>query len=460
MELPPTRIAAVMASVRARINARSYVPGMRLPSVRAQAKALQVSVSTVVEAYARLVAEGVISSRPGAGFHVNGPVAPLALSGIDPPRDRQVDPLWLARQSLEHDARVLKPGCGWLPEDWMYVEGIRRGLRSAARASATSLADYASPLGLPPLRQLLARRLAGQGVDAAPEQILLAESGSHAIDLICRFLLQPGDTVLVDDPCYFNFLALLKAHRVQVVGIPYTPNGPDVGAFGAALQAHSPRLYITNSGLHNPTGAVLSPVTAHRVLTLAEGSDLVIVEDDLFADFEHSPAPRLAAFDGLSRVIQIGSFSKTLSAAVRCGFIAARPEWIDALADLKIATSFGGGRLAADILLTALTDSGYRRHVETVRTRLATAREVTLDRLATLGIQPWIVPQAGMLLWCRLPDGLDAAAIAQRSLADGVVLAPGNAFSPSLGAPGFLRFNAAQAQDTRVFEVLARAMRE
>lgn len=163
MDLPPTRIAAVMASVRARINARSYVPGMRLPSVRAQAKALQVSVSTVVEAYARLVAEGVISSRPGAGFHVNGPVAPLALSGIDPPRDRQVDPLWLARQSLEHDARVLKPGCGWLPEDWMYVEGIRRGLRSAARASATSLADYASPLGLPPLRQLLARRLAGQG---------------------------------------------------------------------------------------------------------------------------------------------------------------------------------------------------------------------------------------------------------------------------------------------------------
>lgn len=296
-------------------------------------------------------------------------------------------------------------------------------------------------------------------MDAAPEQILLAESGSHAIDLICRFLLQPGDTVLVDDPCYFNFLALLKAHRVQVVGIPYTPNGPDVGVFGAALQAHSPRLYITNSGLHNPTGAVLSPVTAHRLLTLAEGSDLVIVEDDLFADFEHSPAPRLAAFDGLSRVIQIGSFSKTLSAAVRCGFIAARPEWIDALADLKIATSFGGGRLAADILLTALTDSGYRRHVETVRTRLAAARDVTLDRLATLGIQPWIVPQAGMLLWCRLPDGLDAAAIAQRSLADGVVLAPGNAFSPSLGATGFLRFNAAQAQDTRVFEVLARAMR-
>lgn len=459
MRLTPTRIDTVMGTVRDRISARSYVPGMRLPSVRAQAKAMQVSVSTVVEAYARLTAEGLINARPGSGFHVCGPVAPLALAGIDPPRDRQVDPLWLARQSLEPDASLLKPGCGWLPEDWMYVEGIRRGLRSAARAPASALADYATPLGLPPLRQLLARRLAGHGVEVVPEQIMLTESGSHAVDLICRFLLQPGDTVLVDDPCYFNFLALLKAHRVQVVGIPYTPNGPDVEAFGAALQAHAPRLYITNSGIHNPTGAVLSPVTAHQLLKRADNSDLVIIEDDLFADFEHSPAPRLAAFDGLSRVIQVGSFSKTLSASVRCGYIAARPDWIDSLADLKIATSFGGGRLAADILLTALTDSGYRRHVETVRTRLATARDATLARLATLGITPWVVPQAGMLLWCRLPDGLDAATIARRCLADGVVLAPGNAFSPSLNATGFLRFNAAQAQDRRVFDVLARAMR-
>lgn len=458
MTFPTTRIEAVMASVRARLNDRSWLPGARLPSVRAQAKTLQVSVSTVVEAYERLAAEGLIQSRPGSGFYAAGPVAPLALAEMGPPRDRQVDPLWLARQSLDPEAGVLKPGSGWLPSDWMYVEGIRRGLRSAARASSTALADYASPLGLPPLRQLLSRRLAGHAVEAAPEQIMLTESGSHAVDLICRFLLEPGDTVLIDDPCYFNFLALLKAHRVQVVGVPYTPNGPDVEAFAAALQAHAPRLYITNSGIHNPTGATLSPATAHRLLSLADSSDLIIVEDDLFADFEHTPAPRLAAFDGLSRVIQVGSFSKTLSASVRCGYIAARHDWIDGLSDLKIATSFGGGRLAADILHAALTDSGYRRHLEHVRVRLTVARELTLARLAPLGITPWTVPQAGMLLWCRLPEGLDAAAIARRCLAEGVMLAPGNAFSPSLRAAGFLRFNAAQAQDARVFEVLAKAM--
>jgi DNA-binding transcriptional MocR family regulator len=455
---PPTRIETVMAAIRARIASRACLPGSRLPSVRAQAKAMAVSVSTVVEAYDRLVAEGSITSRPGSGFYVAGPIAPLALAQLGPPRDRDVDPLWVSRQSLEADPAVLKPGCGWLPASWMYEAGMRKALRAAARADVSSLADYATPLGHPALRQLLARRLAQQGIDVPASQVMLAESGTQAVDLICRFLLQPGDTVLVDDPCYFNFHALLKAHRVTAVGVPYTPTGPDLDAFAAALQAHAPRLYITNAGIHNPTGATLSPVTAHRLLKLAEASDLVIVEDDIFADFEETAAPRLAAYDGLARVIQIGSFSKTISAALRCGYIAARADWIESLADLKLATSFGGGRLAADILYTALTDSGYRKHMEAVRRRLAQARSTTLLRLGAIGITPWLVPQAGMFLWCALPDGNDAAALARACLADGVVLAPGNAFSLSLRAGGFLRFNAAQAGDPRVMDVLARAM--
>ena len=272
---------------------------------------MQVSVSTVVEAYERLAAEGVIASRPGSGFYVAGPAAPLTLTQIGPKLDRDVDPLWVSRQALEADDAVLKPGCGWLPASWLYETGVRRALRALARADVLDLSEYATPLGHPALRQFLSRRLAGTGIEAPPEQIMLTESGTQAIDLICRFLLEPGDTVLVDDPCYFNFHALLKAHRAQVVGVPCTPTGPDLESFAAVLREHSPRLYITNSGVHNPTGATLSAVTAHRLLKLADDSDLVIVEDDIFADFELSPAPRLAAFDDLSRVIHIGSFSKT-----------------------------------------------------------------------------------------------------------------------------------------------------
>lgn len=300
--------------------------------------------------------------------------------------------------------------------------------------------------------------MAATGIEAAPEQIMLTDSGTQAIDLICRFLLEPGDTVLVDDPCYFNFHALLKAHRAKAVGVPYTPNGPDVAAFEVALREHAPRLYITNSAIHNPTGATLSPVTAHRLLKLIDGTGMVIVEDDIFADFEAAPAPRLAAFDGLDRVIHIGSFSKTVSASLRCGYVAARPDWIDSLVDLKIATTFGNGQLAACVLLAALTHSGYRRHMEEVRHRLAEAMDKTLARLRAIGIQPWLVPAAGMFVWCRLPDGVDAADIARSCLKEGVVLAPGNAFSQSRSASGFLRFNVSQSGDGRIFQVLSRAL--
>ena len=454
-----TRIDAVMGEIKSRIASRTYTPGARIPSVRAMARALQLSVSTVLEAYERLMAEGLLNSRPGSGFYVAGPVAPLVLTELAPRLDREVDPLWISRQSLETASDAMKPGCGWLPAAWMYEAGMRKALRTLARSDTVKLTDYASPLGHPPLRQFLSRRLAGTGIEALADHIMLTESGTHAIDLICRFLLQPGDTVLVDDPCYFNFHALLKAHRVNIVSVPYTPAGPDIEAFGAALREHAPRLYITNAGIHNPTGASLSPVTAHRLLKLADSSSLVIVEDEIFADFEATPAPRLAAFDGLSRVIQIGSFSKTISASIRCGYIAARGEWIESLVDLKIATTFGGGRLGADIIYQAITHSGYRKHMEGVRQRLAQAMTTTVARLRALGIEPWITPQAGMYVWCQLPHGKDAATLAKACLSEGVVLAPGNAFSQAGTAGDFLRFNVAQCADDRIWDVLARALR-
>ncbi|SEB48437.1 DNA-binding transcriptional regulator, MocR family, contains an aminotransferase domain [Nitratireductor aquibiodomus] len=454
-----TRLEGVMSAIRGRIANRTLTPGAKLPSIRSCARSMGVSKSTVVEAYDRLAAEGVIRSRPGAGFFVTAPLAPLALAEIGPALDREVDPLWISRQALASGSRMAMPGCGWLPASWMPVEAMRRALRRLSRADAAVLADYGEPLGSPSLRTLLARRMAGHGIEASPGQVMLTDSGTQAIDLLCRFLLKPGDTVLVDDPCYFNFHALLRAHQVKIVGVPYTPSGPDVARFAEALDRHSPRLYITNSALHNPTGAVLSPAVAHRLLLLAEKADLTIVEDDIFADFEVEPAPRLAAFDGFARVVYIGSFSKSLSASMRCGFVAAPRGWIDGLTDLRIATCFGGPSMAAELVLALLGDGSYRRHMETVRQRLSASRETVGHRLKMLGIEPWIEPRAGMFLWCRLPDGLDASAIARHALEHDVVLAPGNAFSLSGSARGFLRFNAAQCDDKRIFLVLEKVMR-
>lgn len=449
-----TRVAAVMTSVRQRIATRTLKRGDKLPSIRATANAAGVSISTVVEAYDRLAAEGIIQSRPGSGFYVAGQSIPLSLAVSGARSNREVDPLWVSRQSLEAPEHVMRPGCGWLPESWFPQASLRSALRALSRADDATLAEYATPLGLPALRELLARRMGERGIYVSPDHILLTESGTQSIDLLCRFLIEPGDTILVDDPCYFNFHALLRAHRASVVSVPYTPSGPDVASFAKIVSESRPRVYITNSGLHNPTGAALSPVTAHQLLKIAADADVTIIEDDIFADFEHTSAPRLAAFDGFERVVHIGSFSKTLSASVRCGFIAAKADWIDGLTDLKIATSFGGGRLGAEIIFHALRDGAYRKHMERLRQRLSAARRDVARRLKSVGIEPWLEPEAGMFLWCKLPEGIDAAQLAHAALAENIILAPGNVFSLSQSARGFMRFNVSQSQDKRVFDFL------
>lgn len=164
---------------------------------------------------------------------------------------------------------MLKLGCGWLPGDWMPNAAIRRAVRGLTWADSATLASHGSTRGSLSLRRFLGRQFAVERTNAGADQVLVTASGTQAIDLICHLLPRPGDTVLVDAPYYFDFQALLRAHWARPVGVPYTPTGPDLPLFEGALAAHRPRLYITNSALHNPTGATLSPQTAHRLLNAA-----------------------------------------------------------------------------------------------------------------------------------------------------------------------------------------------
>lgn len=455
----PTKVGFVMDDIRSRIAARVLCAGDRLPSVRASAAGFAVSPATVVEAYDRLVAEGVIEAVARSGFFVSRlAAAPQSPAARAPHRAHAVDPFWISRQSLDVTQARDKPGCGWLPSDWMPQRALQKALRDISR-EPDLFVQYGTTAGDPALRRQIAMRFAAEGLACDPDRILLAQSGSQALDLICRLLLKPGDTVLLDDPCYFNYQALVAAHAVRAVSIPFGATGPDPEQFEAVVTAERPRLYITNSHLHNPTGSSLSLVTAHRLPGIAAQHGMVIVEDDIFADFAPG-TPTMAALDGLSGVIRIGSFSKTLSAALRCGYIAARPEWIEALCDLQLATGFGGpGPLAAGAISRVLAGGGYRRHMEDLRRKLAGAREDLTRRLAPLGIEAQGNPGGGFTLWCRLPDGIDSAELAQGCLEQGVVLAPGNAFSPAQNAAAFIRCNVAQTSD-HALRVIEQALRE
>ena len=143
-----TRTGDVMAAIRARVASRALVTGDRLPSIRSFATTLGVSPSTVVEAYDRLAADGLIRARRGSGFYVaRTGLPPLALVETGAARDRAVDPFWVSRQSLDADPAAMKPGCGWLPADWMPHAALRRAVRTLARTEDAVLTDYGSTRG-------------------------------------------------------------------------------------------------------------------------------------------------------------------------------------------------------------------------------------------------------------------------------------------------------------------------
>ncbi len=459
-----TKIENLMQQINTQIEQKIWLAGTRIPSVRQYAASMQCSVSTVVEAYARLVSLGILQSRPGAGYFVSASSSmhKAVLNELNDPAlaySREVDPLWISRQSLEAPQNMLKPGCGWLPAAWMPEQTMRKALKQAAKADLNVLFEYAVPHGHIGLRRYIARKCENYDVTINLKQILLTDSATHAIDLLFRHFLKPSDTVLIDDPCYFNFKALIKAHGLNFIAVPFGSHGPDIAFFRAALK-HQPKMYLTNSGIHNPTGAVLSLQNAFHIAKLAEKSGLIIVEDEIFYDFEDQPAPRYLTLLGVKQVVQIGSFTKTLSAAVRCGYVIAEEQTIENLINLSIATHFNTGHLNAEIIYQALTGSGYQRHIDHLKKQLHKALIETIKQLALIDIYPEHMPTAGLFLWCRLPKGIDAAELSKRCLEKGVILAPGNSFSQADNAHQFMRFNVAQCMNKRIFDCLSQTITE
>lgn len=454
-------VERVMGIIRGRITAMSLAPGARLPSIRRLAETMNVSKSTVVEAYDRLVAEGIIQSRRGAGFYVSERARqPFSLAAHTPHKERQIDPFWVMRQSLEANEATLKPGCGWLPDAWLPQDAIRRAMRMVARDETSNLATYGEPLGFRPMRQHLAHRLGEQGIDVSSGEILLADSGTQALDLICRYLLQPGDTVLVDDPCYFNFQAALLTHRVKIVGVPYTTTGPDLEAFASAANEHTPKLYISNAGLHNPTGGSMTPATAHRLLKLAEAHGITLVEDNIFGDFHPSPAPLLcrtrrvrsrSAYRQLLQDAVGGRPRRLYRRASRLDRRAHRPEARDKLRRQCNVTADRActpdRRHLSPPCRQPARQAGRRHDADSQppESRGPHALDRTTGRHVPLGkIAGW----AGLRTGCPACSG------------KGVLLAPGDVFSPSRTAGAFLRFNVAQSLEPYVFAVLRDAMRD
>jgi DNA-binding transcriptional MocR family regulator len=458
-DAPMPLVEQITGFLRTRIDERHLRAGTRMPSIRRFAEDNRVSRFTVVEAYDRLVAQGYLESRRGSGFYVRERPQPVRRAPEPAPTPNRIDVVWLLHHLYaEADGRdVLLAGSGCLPASWLDEAMLHSGLRALTRREASALTGYGTPRGYAPLRDLLQVWLAELEIRAAPDNIVLTAGASQALDLVARYFLQPGDAVLVDDPGYYVLFGRLAALGIRPVGVPRTPTGIDVERLDALAKEHRPRLFMINSVLHNPTGTSLSAADAHRVLRLADTHDFHIVEDDILADLHPGRAHRIAQLDQLNRVIYVGSFSKTLGAGLRVGFLAAHPDLARDLTAQKMLASLTTPELGERLVYQVLSDGYYRKHVDHLRARLARSLEPAMRTLERAGLTLFHEPAAGMFMWAHAGEARDAEALAAAAVREGIVLAPGSLFSPSQARSPWMRFHVAYAGNpklARFFETL------
>jgi DNA-binding transcriptional MocR family regulator len=452
-------IDQIVRSVASRIDDRMLRGGSRMPSIRRFASAHAVSPFTVVAAYDKLVARGYLESRRGAGFFIRdrAPInAPRAAAAEAAPQ--QMDVVWLVRNMFRQLPYQHMPGAGVLPTDWLDGAAIANALRSVSRQNAASFLNYGQPHGFLPLRQQLQHKLAAIDIGATPEQFVTTVGVTQALDLVAREFLRPGDTVFVDDPAWFLMFGSFAALGAKVVGIPRLADGPDIAHLAEMAALHKPRLYVINSILHNPSSGSISAAKAFQVLRVAEQHGFMVVEDDIYCDLYPGaqPAVRLAALDQLKRVIYLSGFSKTMAANLRVGYIAAAPELAQRLADRKMLQTLTSSDIGERVVYNILSEGLYRKHAERLRSRIDAVRGRTMRQMERIGLHIASQPPAGMFVWAD--TGRNTNVMAERAVAEGMLLAPGSLFSPSQLPSTFMRLNVAAMQDPAVWRFLEREL--
>ena len=478
-----------------RIRSRLLAPGARLPSVRLCAEQQGVSVSTVVAAYDQLLAQGLVVARKNRGFFVrdasfNMALAPVnkaqaaikniadaptvagteGAAGLTPPNaplNAWSTATWMATRRAPVDAAALirgmfhkvnnkpQPGMGVFPPDWLETSFMPAAVRKVTSVSALrefSL-QYGDPMGDAGLRRALAQKLSALNVHAVPEQIITTVGATHALDIVSRTLLRAGDCVMVEEPGWAVEFARLDAMGMRILPVPRRADGPDLEVMAQYCEIHSPKLFVSVSVFHNPTGYCLTPGSAHRVLQLANQHDFHIAEDDTYSHLAPEHATRLCALDGLQRTIYVSGFAKILAPGWRVGFMAAPPDLVERLLDTKLLATLTTPALLEKALAWCIDQGQLRRHAERIRTRLDQARarsvKLALAHGCTFAAEP-----AGLFGWVE--TGVDTDILAQRMLDEGYLLAPGALFHAVRKPSTLMRINFATTQEAAFWKVFAR----
>lgn len=357
--------------------------------------------------------------------------------------------------ALGADPAILSFGGGY-PDATLFPKALLQDVfRDAIADPSGDPLQYAPSDGLPKLRAQIAALMTADGTPTAPEDVLILQGSQQGLDFAAKMLVNPGDTILVEDPTFLGALIAFAPAQPRYAAIPMDADGMDMDALEAALRATpSARLLYTVPDFQNPTGATLSLPRRQRLIDLANRHDLIVLEDTPYRHirFAGDALPTLKSLDTEGRVIHLGSFSKILVPALRIGWAVAAPPLLEKLSLLKVAADTQTSTLNMAATSLFLERHDLWAHVATLRAAYARKKEVILQAIRQHFPQEVTVtdPQGGLFTWARFPQGFDATAfLRDHALPKArVAYVPGGTFFATSPQPNHARINfSAQSED-------------
>ena len=351
---------------------------------------------------------------------------------------------WDAPPGIEPVREPIRLSVGLPDPDSLPVRELRASLERALAAPGDAALRYHFGPGYEPLREQLAQRCArDSGLAVDHDWFRLTNGSAGAIDLVCRALIEPGDVILTEEPCYMGTLQNFRAVQAEIVPLPMDSAGLRADALGRALdalaaQGRRAKLIYTSPSYQNPTGVAMPLARRCEILEVASGHDVLVLEDDAYRElwFGEPPPPSLFELAEGHGVLAVGTFSKILATGLRVGWLLARPEWIELVGHMRF--DMGQSVLVHRMLADFLERGELDLHVARMR-RLYAAKAATLCEALAAHASPWLRserPAGGFYLWLELRDGLTAEELRRRATREGVAFPGGASFFPGRRDPG------------------------
>lgn len=293
--------------------------------------------------------------------------------------------------------------------------------------------QYSTTEGEPALRTAIAERTAARGLPTGADDILVTTGSQQALSLLATVLVEPGDTVLVENPCYLAALQAFSFAGAHVIAVPGDDEGIDPAALDALVAAHRPKLLYTVPTFQNPTGRTLPAGRRAEVAAVAARRGLWIVEDDPYGElrFEGERVPWIATYPGAEdRTVLLGSFSKVMAPGLRIGWLRGPAALLRACVVAKQAADLHTPTVNQLAVARYMADNDLDAHVARVAAVYGERRDAMLAGLPSALPEGsvWSRPEGGMFLWARLPGPVDTTELLRKVITHDVAYVPGAPF--------------------------------